>query len=284
MTGRELALSYLHTSERRAAFYERLGYRRAVIERPRLMVELAAARSSGDLATREAHAGEAEALDEIYADTYGRTTGAWARSPEFWRRRIEGIPKLWSRVLQFAVADRGGSPVAYVAYEQVEGAGTVHELGCAVGAEAEAVALAENLLVRWREAGVLVAEVGVSSGHPLRPRLNHLVSEDRTAWDEVFVRAQDERQLVKHLTPVLMARAGEMGVPLRLASSASGVVLRGGNGESEALTLAPTELALLAYNGRPASTERALGKRQKTRGWGELFPETGAARCGLDGY
>jgi hypothetical protein len=110
------------------------------------------------------------------------------------------------------------------------------------------------------------------------------VSADRTAWDEVFIRAQDERQLVEHLTPALVARAGETGVPWRVASSDSGVVLRDESGKAEPLALEPTELAVLTYNGRLASTERELGKRLGTRGWGELFPDTGAARCGLDGY
>ncbi|MFH1567681.1 MAG: GNAT family N-acetyltransferase, partial [Gemmatimonadota bacterium] len=120
MAQRGLALSLLHTNEQRYAFYERLGYRRAVIEQPRLMADLGRAGAAREAGVRAASAADAAALDEIYAATYGRATGAWARSGPFWERRIAGIPKLWSRVVRFAVAGHG-SPRAYAAYEEAPG-------------------------------------------------------------------------------------------------------------------------------------------------------------------
>ncbi|MFC1526954.1 GNAT family N-acetyltransferase, partial [Candidatus Latescibacterota bacterium] len=282
MTHRGLALSCLHTNPRRYAFYERLGYRRAVVEQPRLMVNLSAAQPAGGITMRSARADDAEALGGPYAATYGRATGAWARSPAFWVRRLQGVPKLWSRALRFAVA-AGGPPRAYAAYEETEGAGTVHELGCAEGAEAEAVELLMHLLVGWRQAGVLAAELDLSSSHLLRPRVDHLVSDDRTGWDVVFVRAHDEGRLLGQLLPVLRERAAQAGAEMTDRPE-GGVVLQGA-GESVPLELGLTELAALMYNGRLAPSMAALMPQLRRRGWtSALFPDTGASRCGLDGY
>lgn len=279
-----LALSVLHTSEQRYAFYERLGYRRAVIEQPRLMLNLAAARGRSPIAVRLAGSGDAAALDELYGATYGRATGAWGRSSAFWERRLAGVPKLWSRVLRFAVAG-AGAPRAYAAYEEVEGAGTVHELGCAPGAEAEAVDLLEHLLTQWRERGVLVADLAVSSSHPLRSRVEHLVDVDRTGLDVVFIRVQNEDRFRRAVTPLLRERAAGAGLELSVQDREAGVALKVPGEPAGLLALELGEVAALVYNGRAAPSQGDLAARLTASPWaGTLFPSTGAARCGLDGY
>lgn len=282
MAGSGLSLSVLHTNEARYAFYERLGYRRAVIEQPRLMVDLGAAAPMAAPGARVAAAGDAAGLNRLYAATYGQATGAWARSEAFWVRRLQGIPKLWSRVLSFEVAGED-SPSAYVAYEETEGAGSVHELGCAPGAEDLAVALLQHLLVRWRDGGALVAELNLSSSHSLRPRVTPLVAEDRTGWDVVFIRAHDEDAFLAGATPLLRERARAAGLGLTVERQGDVVVL-GAPGE-EPLQVEPAELATLVYNGRLVASHEVLAGKMASRPWTEgLFPDTGAARCGLDGY
>ena len=282
MAAQGLAVSVLHTSEVRYAFYERLGYRRAVTEQPRLMVNLSAATAASASGSRAATAHDAAALNALYAATYGQATGAWGRSDAFWQRRLDGVPKLWSRVLRFEVAG-SGAPEAYAAYEETEGAGTVHELACAAGAEDAAVGLLQELLVRWRENGVLVAELDLSSTHPLRPRVAPLVAEDRTGWDVVFTRVHDEDAFLNAATSLLQERARAAGFRLTVERQGDAVVL-GGPGE-EPLQVELAELAALVYNGRLAVTHEGLAGRMAARPWTEgLFPDTGAARCGLDGY
>lgn len=284
MADRGLALSLLHTGEKRYAFYERLGYRRAVIEQPRLMLDLAAARSSEASTVRPAEASDAEALNGLCAATYGRATGAWARSVEFWTRRLQGIPKLWSRVLQFRVAGEGG-PRAYVAYEEVEGAGTVHELGCAAGAEREAVGLLEHLLAQWRERGFLVSELSLSASHPVRPLVERLVAEDRTGRDAVFIRVQDVERFVECVAPVLEGRAAEAGFELSVRPRGGAVAVEVSGDDAGPVELEATELAALVYNGRMAPSQEVLAASLVGRSWmAAVFPNTGAARCGLDAY
>ncbi|MFH1567684.1 MAG: hypothetical protein ABIL09_06745, partial [Gemmatimonadota bacterium] len=201
-----------------------------------------------------------------------------------WERRIAGIPKLWSRVVRFAVAGHG-SPRAYAAYEEAPGAGIVHELACAPEAEGEAVALVEHLLARWREGGVLVAELALSSGHPLRARVDQLVAEDHTGRDVVFVRVQDGARFMEAARPLLQQRAAQARVELEVNRDGEGVALDVGGDGRGPLALSLTELAVLVYSGRMAASQEELAARLRGRGWtGGVLPETGAARCGLDAY
>jgi hypothetical protein len=253
-----------------------------VIEQPRLLIDMQRVAAADGRKGRRARAGDAADLDRLYAATYGQATGAWARSVPFWERRIAGVPKLWSRRLRFEVAG-GEEARAYAAYEEAEGAGTVHELACAPGDEAVARDLLKALLSRWRQSGALAAELTLSSSHPLRTAVDDLVAEDRTGWDVVFIRVHDEATFLRETTALLQARAQAAGLALKVEGEGDNAVLRVAEGEP--LQVGLTELATLIYNGRLAATHEALAAQMVQRRWTEsLFPDTGAARCGLDGY
>ncbi|MEW6752251.1 MAG: GNAT family N-acetyltransferase [Candidatus Latescibacterota bacterium] len=297
-----LAVSLLHTSEERHGFYGRLGYCRAVMEQPRLILPMPDLHvPPAPLALRPARVDEAAALDALYAATYGRASGAWSRTVPFWRRRLQGVPKLWSRPLAFRVAGQG-PPLAYAAVEETAQAAVLHELACLPGAEDLAAALLRALLAGWRQTGVTVAEASLSSTHPLRSLVDALGAEDRTGYGVVFIRVQQADAFARAAKDLLEGRARQAGVRLEVdvtgeaaaplspakAPAEGWRVLQLGAGPPLRLQLSPGDLASLLYNGRRLAGLRVEGRCRADPDdpalLGQLFPDTGASRCSLDAY
>ena len=168
MEGNGLAVSCLHTSPERYGFYSRLGYRKATIASPRLLLDLDSDKPGLDsgrpVTTRTATAADAGILHRIYAAHYSQVSGSWSRTVRFWERRLLQEPKLFGiQPLVFRVApDR--RPAAYVALLEGRETGTVSEWGCLPGAEDIAAGAAE-----LHVAGV--AEPGCEGGRADAARL-----------------------------------------------------------------------------------------------------------------
>jgi hypothetical protein len=288
MAERGLAISYLHTSAARTGFYGRLGYRRAVLEYPRLVLNLPALDlSPSDPHVRPAVVADAPPLDALYASCYGRATGAWSRSIPFWERRIQQIPKLWSRPLTFLVAG-AAQPLAYLAIEEAEGAGTVQEFACLSGAEDLAASLIQQILKGWQNRGFKVADLAVASTHPLRYLVDTLSPEDKTSYDIVFIRVQAEEIFLQSIHPLLEERARSADIELTISLWGTDRSFTAGSGKPLHLELQIGDLAALLYNGRRLpglySENGIAATPDDSDALHHLFPDTGAFRCSLDGY
>lgn len=287
-----LAVSCLHTSPERYGFYSRLGYRKAIIESPRLLLDLSSDTPGPDLdsrppaTTRTATAADAGILHRIHAAHYSQVSGSWSRTVPFWERRLLQEPKLFGiQPLVFRVAP-GQRPAAYVALLEGE-AGTVSEWGCLPGAEDIAAGLLSSTLREWRNRGVREAELTLSACHPLRPRIES-VCDDRSGHGDIWVRVQDRGLFVEQISPLLDARATAAGLSLKVRFSGGGSALELGRGEPLQLEIEDSDLLSLVYNGRrlPALMEEGgVTAAPEDRGaMSELFPDTGAARCAQDAY
>ena len=287
-----LAISCLHTSPERYGFYSRLGYRKAIIESPRLLLNLDSDKPGLDLdsgrpvITRTATAADAGVLHGIHAAHYSQVSGSWSRTVPFWERRLLQEPKLFGiKPLVFRVAP-GQPPAAYVAL--LEGkAGTVSEWGCLPGAEDIAAGLLSSTLREWRNRGVREAELTLSTCHPLRPRIESMC-DDRSGHGDIWVRVQNRGLFVEQITPLLDARATAAGLRVKVRFSGGGGALELGRGEPLQLEIEDGDLLSLVYNGRrlPALMEECgISAVPEDRGaLSELFPDTGAARCAQDAY
>jgi len=288
MKERGLALSYLHTGLDRHAFYGRLGYKKSVIEYPRLILNLPQLTLSPDDAqVRPAIPADASILDTLYASCYGRAASAWSRSLPFWERRIQGVPKLWSKPLTFQVAG-STQPLAYLAVEEAQGAATIQEFACLPGAEDLAAALLQQTLEDWQSRGFQVADLAISSTHPLRPLADALSPEDKTSYDIVFIRVHDEEVFLQSIHPLLEERARSAEAKLSISLSEKTQLIEIGSGKPLRLELQIGDLAALLYNGRrlPAlqSENSIIANPNHVELLGKIFPDTGAFRCTLDGY
>jgi len=288
-----LAISYLHTSAERFGFYHRLGYRKAIIETPRRMLQLGKLGIDADWPLpehgemRSATPEDAAALHAIYEAHYSQISGAWSRTVAFWQRRLQELPKLWSPSMTFRVAGRD-RPLAYLALTEGEDSGSVHEWACLPGAEVIAMGLLHATLREWRARGVQVAQLAVSTRHPLWLRSNELLPKDETSHSDIWVRVQDRDLFVERIRPLLDERARAAGLRLAIRFAADGQVVEMGNGKSLELSIAASDLCALVYNGRRLPGLLAEGGIAATSGDADvlslLFPDTGAARCAQDAY
>lgn len=288
MEERDLAISYLHTGPDRHAFYGRLGYKKSVIEYPRLILNPPQlVLSPTDAHVRPATPADAPILDALYASCYGRAASAWSRSIPFWERRIQRLPKLWSRPLTFLVAGET-QPLAYLAVEEAEGAGTIQEFACLPGAEDLAASLLQQKLKDWQNRSFQVADLAVASTHPLRPLADALSPEDKTSYDIVFIRVQAEKVFLQSIRPLLEERARSAGIELTVSLWGAGHSFTIGSGKPLHLELQIGDLTALLYNGRRLpglqSEDGIVADPADAELLGKLFPDTGAFRCTLDGY
>jgi predicted N-acetyltransferase YhbS len=291
-----LALSYLHTSAERAGFYSRLGYRRAVIENPRLTLRLAdmgredPPQADPWTGMRAAAMADAEALHRIYELQYGgQVSGSWSRTMTFWECRLRQQPKLFAppRPMTFHVAGPG-LPVAYVALLEAADSVTIGEWGCLPGAEEDAFGLLTSMLRHWRDRGIETAHLTISSCHPLRPLLEPFAADDQTGHSEIWVRVQNRELFLEKVRPLLEARATAAGFRCEIRLPEDGSVLSFGRGEPFQAEINVGDLCALIYNGRrlPGLLEEgtisvSVGDRAALDA---LFPDTGAARCAQDVY
>ena len=320
MTRSGLAVSYLHTSAERSGFYSRLGYRKAIIENPRLRLrdldidELDwGHQQAAGVETRAATVADAEALDEIYNAQYRHVSGSWSRTVPFWERRLQRQPKLFgAQPTAFSVASGGQPPgdcgesrfgcqgrpqprmdschglLAYVALLEEETAGTILEWACLPGAEDVAVGLLASTLQKWRNQGIRTVDLTLPSCHPLRPRLSCLDCEDQTGHSEIWVRLQDHASFVSAIAPLLDERARAAGLSVEIRFPDSGGTLEIGVGKRLQLDIHASDLFSLVYNGLRLPGLLEEGGISLTPDDGavlaRLFPDTGATRCAQDAY
>jgi predicted N-acetyltransferase YhbS len=287
-----LAISYLHTSAERHGFYSRQGYKKAIIESPRQILQLGKLDLDTDrlpehVEVRPGTPEDAAALHAIYQAHYSQVSGAWSRTLAFWQRRLQQQPKLWSQLLAFRVAG-GEQPLAYLALTESGDTGSVSEWACLPGAEDMAMGLLNTTLGEWRNRGIRVAQLTVSTRHPLWLRINELLPEDQTGHSDIHVRVQNRNLFVERIRPLLemRARAADLRVAIRFA--AGGDILEIGSGKPLQLSLAASDLCALVYNGRRLPGLLSEGGITATPDDPEalslLFPDTAAARCAQDAY
>lgn len=189
-------------------FYESQGFVGAV--RSRSLLELSSARSyglAGEVVVRDAAPGDEAALAALYAAHYGPQTGTHRRTLDWWRRRLAGVPLLWTVcVPHWRVALRDGAIVAY-SVSGDDDAQRIWEWAAEPGAEAEALAL---LAAEARDAGPRFA-VCVSRHDPLWPALRPLLPLDCTPpRGPVMVRCERPEVLGPPLAAVLADRDAEL--------------------------------------------------------------------------
>ena len=293
MKRRGLAVSCLHTSVERYRFYSRLGYRKAILESPRLVIDLDRAGLDIDLEgarhseTRTATAADAGALNSIYDAFYSQVSGSWSRTVPFWERRLLQKPKLFGAQPTAFRVGGGHRPVAYAALLEAAATGTVSEWGCLPGAEDVAVGLLQTTLRDWRNRGVRVAELMLSTCHPLRPRVESLC-DDQSGLSEIRVRVQDRGLFVQRIAPLLDERARAAGLTVDIRFHDDGGALKIGSGERLQLEIGVSDLFSLVYNGRRLPGLMDEGGLTATPCdctlLSLLFPDTGATRCAQDAY
>lgn len=301
MQKRRLALSCLHTSPERFDFYRRLGYRKAIIETPRLRLPLANLNLDDDAAcpesaavratVRSASPSDAQALHRIYDAQYvGQVSGSWSRTVPFWERRLQHLPKLFAPPQPMTFRVTGPEiPVAYVGVLVADPhTATVGEWACLPGAEMDAFRLLCSTLRQWRDRGIETAQLALSTGHPMRPSIERLLVEDQTGHAEIWLRVQDPSLYIETIRPLLERRSAAAGLRVEITFREDGRMLTVGRGETLQLETHTGDLCSLIYNGRrlPGLVEEG-GITTGAGGEAALplvFPDTGASRCAQDVY
>ena len=289
-----LAISCLHTSAERFGFYSRLGYRKAIMETPRLILHLRDLDLETDrewpeaVRSRPGIPADAEALNEIYEVFYSRVSGSWSRTVRFWECRLRRQPMLFASVpMTFRLAGND-RPLAYVAVLETPEVGTVSEWACLPGAEDAAMGLLRATIRDWRDRGVPVAHLAISTCHPLRPLVEILSPEDQTGQAEIWMRVQDRALYVKRIRPVLDQRARSADLRVRIHFTEGGDGVEIGSGRLLRLGLKESDLCCLIYNGRRLPGLLDEGGITLTpdddMALPLLFPNTGASRCAQDVY
>ena len=179
-------------------------------------------------------------------------------------------------------------PLAYVAVLETPDVGTVSEWACLPGAEDAAMGLLRATIRDWRDRGVPVAHLAISTCHPLRPLVEILSPEDQTGQAEIWMRVQDRALYVKRIRPVLDQRARSADLRVRIHFTEGGDGVEIGSGRLLRLGLKESDLCCLIYNGRRLPGLLDEGGITLTPDDGMalplLFPNTGATRCAQDVY
>ena len=179
-------------------------------------------------------------------------------------------------------------PLAYVAVLETPDVGTVSEWACLPGAEDAALGLLRATIRDWRDRGVPVAHLAISTCHPLRPQVETLSPEDQTGQAEIWMRVHDRALYVKRIRPVLDQRARSADLRVRIHFTEGGDGVEIGSGRLLRLGLKESDLCCLIYNGRRLPGLLDEGGITVTpnddRALPLLFPNTGASRCAQDVY
>ena len=288
-----LAISCLHTSTEREGFYGRLGYKKTIIETPSQVLPLTRLDLNADhplpdyVEMRSGTPQDAEALHAIYQAHYSQLSGAWSRTLPFWQRRLQQRPKLWSQSQAFRVAG-GDHPLAYLALTESEDTGSISEWAYLPGAEDIAMSLLYATLREWRNRGIPIAQLAISTRHPLWLRINQLSPSEKTSHSTIHVQVHNRELFVEQIRPVLDQRARAVGLRLAIHFAADGNIFEIGAGSPLQLNLAASDLCALVYNGQRLPGLLAEGGLTATPDDPAilplLFPDTGAARCSQDAY
>jgi len=297
-----VAVSYLHTIAPRYNFYRRLGYSPTRHEQTSLLCDLSDL--DGDLLKRQALAEpglrrrralpvDAAILDSLYRQTAGRGTGAWSRNDLFWKRRLQGRPKLWLSGcpdFELAVAEES---LAYVGTIRDGQQWHIVELAYREDAEPVARSLVANVLASARTVGCRQVRVTLPAWMDVEATLGPFATSCEPKQELVFLRLHDVDGFLKLATPVLAQRAKAAGlrVSLTVQDTPSRRLKVGCGGTELAVSLGSSHLAALFYNG-VALTELLEAGAVKVRPESEeslrhlcdLFPPTRAGRFPMDGY
>lgn len=296
-----VALSYLHTIPPRYNFYRRLGYTASLHEQTTLVCDPAdieerflQAEGRGEpFRSRRALPADTAILDALYQQTARRGTGAWSRNEHFWKRRLQGHPKLWlSGCPDFELA-LTPEPAAYVAAIREGSQWRILELAYRDGAQAAARTLVAGVVAAAGKVGA--AEVRITLPAWMEPEewLALFASRVQTKRERVFLRLHDVDRFLELASPVLQERAEAAGLRLNLVVQGTpSRHLQVGSGSTDlSVTLGPSQLAALFYNGA-ALAELAEAGAVKVRPEDpaalqrlcDLFPVTRAGRFPMDGY
>ena len=286
MNRRGLALSYLHTSEARHGFYGRLGYRLSSYFQARTLLESGPqAGGVDDARIRKSTPSDAALLNTLYEAHYGALSGAWSRTEVFWRRRLEGKPKLWfTGTPEFWILE-DKVPLAYLGI--VPGSPTrIIEFACPTLDLSSAKRLFNCVVHRFGDAEI---QVWVAERDPLSEALSDHKLTQRSSFGNVFIRVQEESAFLKLAGELLSARAEKFGVGFEIRIKDTGSVLAGGNlGDRVVLSIPLNDLGALVYSGGRIQKQLEKGIIEcisgKEKDLMNLFPETYPSRCPMDGY
>jgi len=302
LRGSGVALSYLHTIPPRYNFYRRLGYTPSHHEQTTVVAELAElddtileqqASLGPDLRRRRALPTDVAILASLYRETARRGTGAWSRNDHFWKRRLQGYPKLWlSGCPDFELAV-GEQPLAYVAAIREGSPWRVVELAYREGAEKTARSLVTGVLASAKTVGAEQVLITLPSWMEPEEMLAPFTTDVQRKRESVFLRLHDVGRFLELATPLLSERAdaADLRVSLSVQGTPSHQLKLGSGGTDLAVSLGPSHLAALLYNGE-AMGELLKAEALKVRPESEdslsllceLFPPTRAGRFPMDGY
>ena len=297
-----VALTYLHTTPARHNFYRRLGYAPSVHEQVAMTVDLAGldrgvlreySPGHPDFQLRPALPADATIMDRLYRETARRGTGAWSRSDLFWKRRLEGHPKLWLAGCPAFALVLGPEPLAYGATIREGRRGLVLEVACAERAEDAVRRLLASVILSAEQAGAGGVDISLPPWMEPEELLAVFLTSAQRKREPVFLRLHDAERFLELARPVLTERAdsANLHVSLSVQGTPTRSVELGSGSIPLAISCGPSELAALFYNGEALSElleARALKLRPEgessLRYLCELFPPTGAGRFAMDGY
>jgi predicted N-acetyltransferase YhbS len=297
-----VTLSYLHTTAARHNFYRRLGYTPSVHEQVAMTVELTGldrgllgtySPDRPDFRVRRALPADASILDRLYRESARRGTGAWGRNELFWKRRLEGRPKLWlSGCPDFELALEP-EPLAYRATIREGRRWLVPELACAERAEAAVRRLLAGVIISAERVGTERVDITLPPWMEPEELFSVFATSVQRKREPVFLRLHDAARFLELAQPVLTERAdsANLRVSLSVRGTPSRTVEFGSGSTPLALSLGPSPLAALFYNGEALGELLEVGavklrpeSESSLRHLCQLFPPSGAGRFAMDGY
>ena len=301
LRGGGVTLSCLHTVPPRYNFYRRLGYTPTLHEQATVVCDPAALpgrvleehRWAEPGRRRRALPADVAILDGLYRETARRGTGAWDRNERFWKRRLQGHPKLWlSGCPDFELALEP-EPAAYVATIRQGPQWRIVELAYREGAEDAARGLVAGVVAAAGTVGAAQVRITLPAWMEPEELLAPLAPQVQTQQERVFLRLHDVPRFLELASPVLgeRAQAADLRVNLLIQGTPSHHLQVGAGSTDLSVTLGPSHLAALLYNGA-ALAELVEAEAIKVRPEDpaalqhlcDLFPVTRAGRFPLDGY
>lgn len=297
----ELVLSRLHTSAPRYAFYQRVGYVKAINSECAGSFEIdaispetrrRAEEDLGDGVIRPAHARDAMRLNDIYEATFSKVTGCLSRNEHFFLRRIARHPKfwLWSLPTIDVLETPRDGVVAYASYALGEKWRDVKEIATLPEFTQMARPLMLHVAREVQRAGGLKVNCPIDPFEPL----GWLVREFRVDVDPdegvLFLKVHDAPRFLELTRGVIERTCARHEVELTLSVAGIGDVVIG-SGQRVRIVTDVNHLAALVYNGTWLAgllAEGAVFIHPETVAAHHLvqmvFPDTHAHRCHMDGY